>query len=95
MVTDSMINEYCEILNNDYGKDGDAKFVADVGRKYIKICMRGPSQNSVHAFVERTTGNVFKPASWAQPAKGARYNLFTQMDLIRQRATWSGGYLDR
>jgi len=91
-----LINEYCGILTANYhsrGCETDVSFVADRGRKYVKICMRGTAMNSVHAFVEIATGNVYKPASWAQPAKGVRYNLFKDMDTIRQVANWSGGYL--
>ena len=42
------------------------------GPRYIKI-NRG---NSVHAFVDRTNGDVLKPASWRAPAKTARGNVF-------------------
>ena len=30
---------------------------------------------SVHAFVDKKTGQVYKPASWAAPAKHVRYDL--------------------
>lgn len=43
------------------------------GRKYIKITREG----SVVAFVEKETGNIFKPASWQAPAKGVRGNIFS------------------
>ena len=54
-------------------------------------------EGSVHAFVDRNTGEVFKPASWAAPAKHVRYD----MRIIRERnflhdptnVTWAGGYL--
>jgi hypothetical protein len=61
----------------------------------VKIVRRGTHENSVHAFVDRATGNVYKPASWAQPAKGARFNLNSHMDWLRKYADWSGGYLYR
>ena len=52
---------------------------------------------SVHAFVDKKTGQVFKPASWAAPAKHVRYDL----RIIREReflfnsnnTGWAGGYL--
>ena len=31
--------------------------------------------NSVHAFIDQKTGDVFKPASFKAPAKGVRYNV--------------------
>ena len=30
---------------------------------------------SVHAFVDKQTGQVYKPASWQEPAKHVRYDL--------------------
>ena len=54
-------------------------------------------EGSVHAFVDKKTGQVYKPASWAAPAKHVRYDL----RIIREReflfnpdnTTWAGGYL--
>ena len=64
------------------------------GRKYIKICHYTP-QESVHAFVDKKTGDVFKPASWRGPAKYARYNLLDEASyhIALGRADWAGGYL--
>ena len=46
------------------------------GRKYHKIVMETESQSkSVHAFVDKKTGEVFKPASYKAPAKIVRYRL--------------------
>ena len=52
---------------------------------------------SVHAFVDKKTGQVFKPASWQAPAKHVRFDL----RIIREReflfnyknTGWAGGYL--
>ena len=54
-------------------------------------------EGSVHAFVDKQTGQVYKPASWAAPAKHVRYDL----RIIREReflfnsnnTGWAGGYL--
>ena len=54
-------------------------------------------EGSVHAFVDKKTGQVYKPASWAAPAKHVRYDL----RIIREReflfnsnnTGWAGGYL--
>ena len=53
--------------------------------------------SSVHAFVDKKTGQVYKPASWAAPAKHVRYDF----RIIREReflfnsnnTDWAGGYL--
>ena len=86
----------CEHLAEDYdskyptGSDGD--FCAQSGRRYFKIVHGG---RSVHAFVDKTTGDVFKPASWRGPAKIARYNLLDDASYQKclSRADWAGGYL--
>ena len=38
-------------------------------------------EGSVHAFVDKKTGQVYKPASWQAPAKHVRYDL----RIIRER----------
>lgn len=52
------------------------------GRKYHKVVHgykddldESPSHVSVHAFVDKDTGDIYKPASWRGPAKGVRHNL--------------------
>ena len=57
----------------------------------------GYREGSVHAFVDKQTGQVYKPASWQAPAKHVRYDL----RIIREReflfnsnnTDWAGGYL--
>ena len=82
------------------------KFRMEFGRKYIKIIQQDYDtfrdrneyrDGSVHAFVDRNTGEVYKPASWKSPAKHVRYD----MRIINHREflhnpdniSWSGGYL--
>jgi hypothetical protein len=36
---------------------------------------------------------LYKAAGWAAPAKDARYNLATDMDVLRERIDPHGGYL--
>ena len=100
--------QYCRSLeenykqsypNSTFGKE----FVMEFGRKYIKVIQydlrdgeRGYG-GGVHAFIDKKTGEVYKPASWKSPAKIVRYDL----RLITDRAKlhdpnytdWAGGYL--
>jgi len=48
------------------------------GAKYIRIVAvnQANSGKSAWAFVDKETGDVFKPASWKVPAKHARANIF-------------------
>ena len=85
------------------------KFVVKTGKRYYKIVQQEfetweKSRNygkyadgSVHAFVDKKTGQVYKPASWQAPAKHVRFDL----RIIREReflfnsnnTGWAGGYL--
>ncbi len=74
----------------------DAEFYTKVGRKYIKLIFRDTGgQKSVHAFIDRTTGDVYKPASWQAPAKHIRYNVLDEesRERLYEQADWAGGYL--
>lgn len=65
----------------------------EVGRKYFKVLVDHRHQRSVHAFVDRVTGDVFKPEGWAKPAKGARFNLVTGLQDILAKVDPYGSYL--
>jgi len=71
-------------------------YIAEGGRKYHKIVMEYENgQRSVHAFVDKKTGEVYKSASWKAPAKGVRYDLriIEQREWLLENATWHGSYL--
>ena len=72
------------------------KFHIEEGRKYHKILMETNSQSgSVHAFVDKKTGDVYKAASFKAPAKGIRFNLCIMSDRewLFENADWAGSYL--
>jgi hypothetical protein len=57
---------------------GDApKFKYMPGDKWIRIT-REDSQKSVFCFVEISTGDIYKAASWSARAKGIRGNIFKE-----------------
>ena len=84
-------------------------FKVKTGKKYYKIVQQefetwegskyyGQYRDaSVHAFVDKKTGQVYKPASWQSPARHVRFDL----RIIREReflfnyknTGWAGGYL--
>ena len=72
-------------------------FIIERGRKYLKVIMvTEDGGKSVHAFVDRNTGDVYMAASWKAPAKnGVRYNLMCEGDLnwLLENADWAGCYL--
>jgi hypothetical protein len=73
----------------------DYDFTIESGRKYHKIIMNAAGSRSVHAFVDKQTGQVYKSASWKAPAKGVRYDLriIEQREWLLQHADWAGSYL--
>ena len=84
----------CEALRHD-GPDG-YDFYPETGRKYHKIIMvDNGGGRSVHAFVDKKTGEVYKSASWKAPAKGVRFDLrlIEQREWLLENATWHGSYL--
>ena len=90
-------------------ENGTAKlywYKIKTGKKYYKIVQMNFDtfqnrneyrEGSVHAFVDKQTGQVYKPASWQAPAKHVRFDL----RIIREReflfnsnnTGWAGGYL--
>ena len=88
-----------------------SEFVKEIaGKKYIKVFFleykekcdyynrpAGYSAGSVHCFIDKQTGEVYKPASWKAPAKHVRFDL----RLIKDREflfnwknlSWAGGHL--
>ena len=71
------------------------EFYPETGRKYHKIIMVANGSRSVHAFVDKKTGEVYKSASWKSPAKGVRYDLrlISDREWLLENADWAGGYL--
>ena len=94
-------------------EDGTAnlyKFDYQVGKKYIKVFNlqyqesndyygreAGYRQGSVTAFIDKNTGEVYKPASWKAPAKIVRFNLLIIAErnylLNPNNCDWAGGHL--
>ena len=90
----------CEALTQDFTSrhpnSSPYKFYIESGRKYHKIVMETESQSkSVHAFIDKRFGHVYKPASWKAPAKHIRYNLLVDnsREECFERCDWAGGYL--
>ena len=80
------------------------RFTIEEGRKYYKIISNDWDDRrnewrsgGVHAFVNKKTGEIYKPASWKSPAKHVRYDLRVIRDreyvLDPRNCGWAGGYL--
>ena len=104
----SYYQEQLDAINN--GTANLYKFDYQVGKKYIKVFnlqyetandyynrKAGYRAGSVTAFIDKNTGEVYKPASWKAPAKHVRFDL----RIIKEReflhnpknVDWAGGHL--
>ena len=85
--------QFCDALRHAAPEGYDYTF--ESGKKYHKIIMidNGGSR-SVHAFVDKKTGEVYKSASWKQPAKGVRYDLrlIKDREYLFAQSAWANRY---
>lgn len=71
------------------------RLVVSAGRRYVridKVSANGTSA-SVFAFVDKTNGDVLKPASYKAPAKGARGNIFDMHNGLAKITPYGPAYL--
>ena len=93
MLCDCLLEDFKRANNR---KTDDYKFYIESGRKYHKLIMEtGAGSRSVHAFIDKKTGDVYKPASFKAPAKHVRFNLciISDREWLLANADWAGGYL--
>tara|TARA_B100000212_G_scaffold340623_1_gene321726 strand:- start:141 stop:587 length:447 start_codon:yes stop_codon:yes gene_type:complete len=95
-------NEQLEAIKNGSAKL--MKFRANEGKKYYKIIQQEARNEqgeyrdqSVTAFIDKKTGQIYKPAGWAKPAKHVRYDMriINQREFVHNpvNVDWSGGHL--
>ena len=90
----------CDALQQNYQKHHPTgrnySYALVSGRKYHKLmqCVDGQTE-SVHAFIDRKTGEVYKPASYKAPAKHVRYNLniIKEREECLEKCDFAGSYL--
>ena len=74
----------------------DIDYQVETGKKYHKVIfVDGGGHRSVHCFIDKQTGQIYKSATWKSPAKGVRYDLrlIKDREYLLENADWSGGYL--
>ena len=92
------------------GTENLYKFVYKTGKKFHKVYFlqyeeaseyynrpAGYRAGSVHCFIDKQTGEVYKPASWKAPAKHVRFDLRLIQDreflFNPNNIDWAGGHL--
>ena len=99
LTSEQQVEKWCAQLitslqfdyDSQYPK-GRVKFYLTTGRKYHKIVEKN---GGVHCFVNKKTGEVFKPASYASPAPHVRYDMriISERNMLLSEADWAGSYL--
>ena len=92
----------CDALQQNYQRSHpngrNYSYALISGRKYHKVmqCVDGQTE-SVHCFIDKKTGEVYKAASIKAPAKGVRFNLLIiqEREFVLENCDWAGGYLYR
>ena len=107
----SKLEQNCKSYVDKFNFMKSVTFKPCGGRKYIKVkyfqtnveinhetgetMLREDKNGSIHCFVERTTGDIFKPAGWKAPyLKGnnaVRGNIFDSSSF--QKTDMHGGWL--
>ena len=91
-----------KVTQIESGEDDRISFFIEKGRKYYKVCLRWKQVNrqfkddiSVHCFVDKLTGEVYKPAGWKKPAKHVRFDMRDEVQRARlyNICEWAGGHL--
>ena len=90
----------CDALQQNYQRQypngRNYSYALISGRKYHKVmqCVDGQTE-SVHAFIDKKTGEVYKAASYKAPAKGVRFNLLIikEREFVLENCDWAGSYL--
>ncbi len=79
-----LATQYAEALQKKFDTHRPRyEFAVESGVRFDRITQRmeGSSGGRVHAFVEKSTGKLVKPASWKTPAKRSNGELQSQFDL--------------
>lgn len=101
MEASAAATEYAAGLQEAFPNLGTEEFPQPVqwgttaGRRFDRITKTWGGQRSVHAFVERATGHVYKAEGWKAPAKGVRFTSVQEaLEAAKAHpAGWAGGYL--
>ena len=76
-LVDRLNNEW-KLIDLENNREPYQYLTIEKGRKYAKLIVNfyassRVEQRSVYCFIDRTSGAVYKSASWKSPAKGIRF----------------------
>jgi len=78
--TQNYIKELTEYSDADWSRKGynmnnKPEYMVTEGKKFDKVIVETYGSKSVHCFIDRANGDLYKPASWNARAKHVRGNV--------------------
>lgn len=100
-VTDDVVQEWLagaqKIVTNYRDKQFPTLSLPELsleeGPRYIRVVRTDGPQRGAHCFIDRTTGDILKAASWKAPAKHARGNLGDEKKGLGSMGPYGTAYL--
>ena len=90
---EELLSEYTRLIY--IRKGGDLKVYAIELKRYFKIITVFNGNSAVHSFIDKHTGDVYKPASFVKAQKNSKYNIFEaeSRECLFKECEYSGKYL--
>ena len=87
----AILADYAKFLKEIDGSVDKFGVEFEIGSKYVKIVtISGGGSRSVHSFVEKGDGNIWRAASWKAPARNfVRGNVYN-ISSYEKRVQWTG-----
>lgn len=68
-------NDFQTNYPNLYNTDLHPKYEAVIGKRWVKVVRKDAASKSVFCFIDPVNGDIYKAATWNNPAKGVRINI--------------------
>jgi hypothetical protein len=84
-------------MTANYPTNPREHLTASFGTRFVKVWRTNDAGQdvSIHAFIDRSNGDVLKPASCNAPAKHARGNIFDANNGLKDMGPYGPAYLQR
>lgn len=90
MIEQSILDAYATAIQKNFkdyvGPESDSSIEIEFefGQRWIRVVRKQYSSRSAHSFIEATTGDIYKAASWKTPAKGVRGSVHALTPRVTQ-----------
>jgi hypothetical protein len=90
---EELLSEYTRLIY--MRKSGDLKVYAIELKRYFKIITVFNGNSAAHSFVDKNTGDVYRPSTFVSPCKNPKYNILEEesRQCLFKECEYSGIYL--